>query len=136
MRISDWSSDVCSSDLEERRPVIDGCEFHEALQAVAVSGGVAGNVVPDVASVTINRRFAPDRSADEAEAEVRALLASVIEDGDTIEVVDVGPAAHPGLSDTVLRSLIDDHGLTVRPQLGWNDVASFAGLGIRSEEHT
>ncbi|HEY9559128.1 MAG TPA: succinyl-diaminopimelate desuccinylase [Acidimicrobiales bacterium] len=118
------------ASFEERRPVIDGCEFHEALQAVAVSGGVAGNVVPDVASVTINRRFAPDRSADEAEAEVRALLATVIEDGDTIEVVDVGPAAHPGLSDPVLRSLIDDHGLTVRSKLGWTDVARFAELGI------
>src|SRR3546814_3919715 len=76
------------ASFEERRPVIDGCEFHETLQAVAVSGGVAGKVVPDVASVTMNRRVAPDRSADEAEAEVRALLATVIEDGDTIEVVE------------------------------------------------
>src|SRR3546814_11202156 len=115
MRISDWSSDVCSSDLEERRPVIDGCEFHEALQAVAVSGGVAGNVVPDVASVTINRRFAPDRSADEAEAEVRALLATVIEAGATIEVVVQGLASSSWRTNPLLRALHDGPGLCVSP---------------------
>src|SRR3546814_19848549 len=83
------------ASFEERRPVIDGCEFHEALQAVAVSGGVAGNVVPDVARVTINRRFAPDRSPDEADATVRTLLASVLEDGDPHLLDAVRPAATP-----------------------------------------
>ena len=48
--------------FEERRPVVDGCEYREALQAVAVAGGVAGNVVPDLATVALNRRFAPDRT--------------------------------------------------------------------------
>ncbi|MCB1004530.1 MAG: succinyl-diaminopimelate desuccinylase, partial [Acidimicrobiales bacterium] len=71
----------------ERQPVIDGCTYREALQAVKVEGGVAGNVVPDRAVVTINHRFAPDRSAEEAEARVRALLAPHLEDGDTVEIV-------------------------------------------------
>jgi len=114
----------------ERRPVLDGCEYREALQAVAVSGGVAANVVPDLASVTLNRRFAPDRTPAEAEAEVRALLAPALEDGDEVSVVDMAAAAAPGLDHPVLRALIDDHALPVRAKLGWTDVARFAAAGI------
>jgi len=114
----------------ERRPVIDGCEYREAMQAVHVSGGVASNVVPDLATVTINRRFAPDRTPEEAEAEVRALLAPVLDDADMLEVVDMAPAAEPGLGNPVLRALVEDHGLAVRAKLGWTDVARFAAAGI------
>lgn len=116
--------------FEERRPVIDGCEYREALQAVHVSGGVSGNVVPDLASVTINRRFAPDRTPAQAEAEVRALLAPVLEDGDEVVLGDMAPAAPPGLQHPVLRRLIDDHALPVRAKLGWTDVSRFAAAGI------
>ena len=115
---------------EERRPVLDGCEYREALQAVRVEGGVAGNVVPDVATVTLNHRFAPDRSAAEAEASVRALLDDVLEDGDELVLVEVAEGAHPGLSNPLLRALIDRHGLEVRAKLGWTDVARFAALGV------
>jgi succinyl-diaminopimelate desuccinylase len=114
----------------ERRPVLDGCEYREALQAVAVTGGVAGNVVPDLATVILNRRFAPDRTPEEAEAEVRALLAPALEEGDEVEVVDVAPAAPPGLGHPVLRALVEQHRLRVRAKLGWTDVARFAALGV------
>lgn len=114
----------------ERQPVIDGCHFHEALQAVAVEGGVAGNVVPDRAVLTLNRRFAPDRSPAEAEAEVRTLLGPYMEDGDEIEVVDVGGAALPALDHPVLASLISENQLPVEAKLGWTDVARFAEQGI------
>ncbi|MGH9085832.1 MAG: succinyl-diaminopimelate desuccinylase [Acidimicrobiales bacterium] len=114
----------------ERRPVLDGCEYREALQAVAVTGGVAGNVVPHLATVTLNRRFAPDRTPEEAEAEVRALLAPALEGGDEVEVVDMAPAAPPGLDHPVLRALVDQHRLPVRAKLGWTDVARFAALGV------
>ena len=116
--------------FEERQPVIQGCQYREALQAVLVGGGVAGNVVPDEATVTLNRRFAPDRSEVEAEAEVRALLAAVLEDGDEVRVVDSAPAAAPGLDNPVLRALVDDHHLTVTAKLGWTDVARFSALGV------
>jgi succinyl-diaminopimelate desuccinylase len=116
--------------FEERRPVIQGCEYREALQAVVVAGGVAGNVVPDEATVTLNRRFAPDRTEAEAADEVRALLAPVLEDGDELTVLDSAPAASPGLDNPILRALVDDHQLAVTAKLGWTDVARFAALGI------
>jgi succinyl-diaminopimelate desuccinylase len=114
----------------ERRPVLDGCEYREALQAVRVEGGVAGNVVPDRAVVTLNHRFGPDRSAAEAEAAVRAALAPVVEDGDEVTVVDCAEGAPPGLTHPLLAGLVARHGLTARAKLGWTDVARFAALGI------
>jgi succinyl-diaminopimelate desuccinylase len=117
-------------DFEPRQPVIEGCQFREALQAVLVTGGVAGNVVPDRATVTLNRRFAPDRTEAEAGEEVRALLAPVLEDGDEVRVVDSAPAAAPGLDNPILKALVDDHHLTVTAKLGWTDVARFAAAGV------
>jgi succinyl-diaminopimelate desuccinylase len=116
--------------FEPRSPVIQGCQYREALQAVLVSGGVAGNVVPDRATVTLNHRFAPDRTEAEAADVVRALLAPVLEDGDEVRLVDSAPAAPPGLDDPILRALVEDHHLTVTAKLGWTDVARFAAIGV------
>ncbi|MCB0995625.1 MAG: succinyl-diaminopimelate desuccinylase [Acidimicrobiales bacterium] len=116
--------------FEERRPVIDGCEYREALQAVSVEGGVAGNVVPDEARLTVNHRFAPDRTLAEAEAWLRSYLAPGLEDGDVAELTDGASSAPPGLSHPLLAAMIQRHQLPVRAKLGWTDVAFFAEHGI------
>jgi succinyl-diaminopimelate desuccinylase len=113
-----------------REPVVDGCAFREALQAVHVEGGVAGNVVPDRAVVRLNHRFAPDRTAIEAETELRLLLEPALAEEDTVEVVDCSPAARPGLDDPLLQALVQRSGLEVRAKLGWTDVAFFAERGV------
>ncbi len=118
------------ADRPERRPVLAGCEYREALQAVAVEGGVAANVVPDQASVTLNHRFAPDRSPAEAEASVRELLAPVLAPDDGWELVDVAEAAPPAVEHPLLARLIGREDLEVRAKLGWTDVARFAAHGI------
>ena len=115
---------------EPRCPVLDGCQFREALQAVAVEGGVAGNVVPDRASVALNHRFAPDRSPVEAEAAVRELLAPTLGQGDEVELVDAAAGAPPGLDHPLLAALVERSGAPVRAKLGWTDVARFAAHGI------
>ncbi|MGH9183843.1 MAG: succinyl-diaminopimelate desuccinylase [Acidimicrobiales bacterium] len=113
-----------------RRPVLAGCEYSEALQAVGVEGGVAGNVVPDRASLLVNHRFAPDRTPEQAEARLRDVLAPALGDGDTAELVDVAPGAAPGLDHALLRPLVERHRLEVRAKLGWTDVARFAAAGV------
>lgn len=112
-----------------RQPVLDGCEFHEAMQVLGISGGVSGNVVPDKAVLTVNHRFAPDRSIDEAVQHVRDVIGE-IEADDRFEVVDASPAAPPSLDHPVLQALVRRQSLAVRAKLGWTDVARFAQLGI------
>jgi succinyl-diaminopimelate desuccinylase len=118
------------ADYDERRPVLDGCEYREAMQAVMVEGGVAANVVPDHASVTINHRFAPDRSPTEAERHVREVLDPHLGDEDEIEVVDVSPGAPPALDHPLIAAVRRRNDLTVSAKLGWTDVARFAEHGI------
>ena len=121
--------DVVDS-YEPRRPVISGCEFREGLQAVDVAGGVAGNVVPDEATLTINHRFAPDRTPEQAERHIRDLIEPVLEPGDALAVVDAAPPADPGLDHSLLKALVRNTGAPPRAKLGWTDAAFFSERGV------
>jgi len=108
-----------------REPVVDGLRYHEGLNAVGISGGVAGNVIPDECVVSVNFRFAPDRSADQAADYVRELFADW-----EVQVTDVAGGAQPGLSQPAAASFIAAMAGAPRAKLGWTDVARFAALGI------
>ncbi len=118
------------NEYKERKPVIEGCEYHEALQAVRIEGGVAGNVVPDSVALTFNHRVAPDRDLEEAEDFIRSLFSSIIAPEDSLTLVDSAPPAKPGLSNPMLASMIGKHDLQARAKLGWTDVAFFDQRGI------
>ncbi|MEY2423547.1 MAG: succinyl-diaminopimelate desuccinylase [Acidimicrobiaceae bacterium] len=115
---------------EGRRPVVDGCEYREAVQAVLVEGGIAGNVVPDRARVLIDHRFAPDRDEASAEAWLRELIAPMLEEGDTAVILDSAAGARPGLDHPIFAALVARNGLEVRAKLGWTDVARFSALSM------
>lgn len=115
---------------EPRRPILDGCEFREAVEAVAISGGVAGNVVPDRVEVTINLRVAPDRRAADAVAVLRSMLDEILEPDDEVKLLDVAEGAAPALGHPLLAALRDRNGLPVKAKLGWTDVARFAAAGV------
>lgn len=104
---------------------IDGLTYREGLQATKVSGGVAGNVVPDEAVLTLNHRFAPDRSPEQAETHLREVF-----DGFDVTVVDLSPGALPGLSAPAAAELVAAAGGRAAAKLGWTDVARFAALGM------
>jgi succinyl-diaminopimelate desuccinylase len=110
---------------QPRQPVVDGLAYHEGLNAVGITGGVAGNVIPDECVVSVNYRFAPDRSAEQAAAHVREAFG-----GWEVRVTDVAGGARPGLSRAAAASFVAAVGEPPRAKLGWTDVARFDALGI------
>jgi succinyl-diaminopimelate desuccinylase len=92
---------------------------------VFVSGGVAGNVLPDEVRISVNYRFAPDRSEDEALAHMKEVF-----DGFEIEVGDSAPAAMPGLGLPAAAAFVAAVGGAAKPKFGWTDVARFSTLGV------
>jgi succinyl-diaminopimelate desuccinylase len=108
-----------------RQPVVDGLSYHEGLNAVGIRGGVAGNVIPDECVVSVNFRFAPDRSAGQAADHVREVF-----DGFEVQITDVAGGARPGLSQPAAVSFVAAMGGAPRAKLGWTDVARFDALGI------
>jgi succinyl-diaminopimelate desuccinylase len=106
---------------------IDGCTYREGLSAVRIEGGIAGNIIPDAASVTVNYRFAPDRSVAEALQHVHDVFDGL---DVRIEQTDVAAGALPGLSKPAAKALVDAAAGQVRAKYGWTDVARFAARGM------
>lgn len=113
---------------EPRRPVIDGLEYREGMNAVGIEGGVATNVIPDACTVVVNYRYAPDRGEAEAVAHVREVFA----DCGIAEFVvdDHSGAALPGLSHPAAAAFMTAVGGTAQPKFGWTDVSRFGALGV------
>jgi len=105
--------------------LIDGLEYREGLNAVQVTGGIAGNVIPDSATVEVNYRYAPSTSGAQAEAHIREVF-----DGFLVEFVDNATGAMPGLDRPALADLVSRVGGKVAPKFGWTDVARFSAMGV------
>ncbi|MET7134419.1 succinyl-diaminopimelate desuccinylase [Cellulosimicrobium sp. MI9406] len=108
---------------------VDGLVYREGMNAVGITGGIAGNVVPDECVVTVNFRFAPSRSVAEAEQHVRDLFT-----GFAVTLTDAAPGARPGLDDPLAAdfaaAVLGVTGGAPAPKYGWTDVARFAELGV------
>ncbi|MGV1003540.1 MAG: succinyl-diaminopimelate desuccinylase [Candidatus Nanopelagicales bacterium] len=107
------------------RVLVDGLEYREGLNAVAIAGGVAGNVIPDQCTVTVNYRYAPSRTPEQAAEHVREVFA-----GYPVQLLDNSAGALPGLSSPSAQAFLAATGATPRPKYGWTDVARFTSLGI------
>jgi succinyl-diaminopimelate desuccinylase len=104
---------------------VDGLDYRESLNAVLASAGIAANVIPDQATLTVNYRFAPSRSGEEAEAMLREFFA-----GYEVRVTDLAVGARPGLNTPQAQAFMASLGSEVKPKYGWTDVARFSSLGI------
>ncbi len=114
------------ASLSRREVVISGLTFYEVASVTRVTGGIADNVVPDQAAATINYRYTPDRTSDEARAYLRSLLPDDVEvdfDGDS-------PPARVVADAPLVRALRDAGDLAVEPKQAWTNVADFTSRGI------
>jgi succinyl-diaminopimelate desuccinylase len=120
------------ASYEPRTAEVDGVLYTEQLQAVGVDGGVAANVVPDLTTITLNHRVAPDRNEEEAVSWLRDYLGELVEEGDEFHVVDWAPNAPPKLKDQRLDALVRLTGKPALGKAGWTDVATFQELNVPS----
>ena len=129
-RLGELVQRISNAELED--PVIDGLQFREALQVVKISGGVANNVVPDLASIVVNHRFAPDKGIEEAFQSVRRLLGDLIDqdNGDEVVLEEGVLGAMPNLDSPFIAKLLEITGEMPKAKLGWTDVAFFSARGI------
>ncbi|NUU15944.1 succinyl-diaminopimelate desuccinylase [Cellulomonas humilata] len=108
---------------------VDGLVYRESLNAVLISGGTAANVIPDACVVTVNYRFAPSASVEQATEHVRELF-----DGFDVVLTDAAPGARPGLDDPAAqdfaRAVLGVTGGVLAAKYGWTDVARFSELGV------
>jgi succinyl-diaminopimelate desuccinylase len=104
---------------------VDGLVYREGLNAVGITGGVAGNVIPDECMVHVNFRFAPNRSEEQAVAHVREVF-----HGFDVRIVDLAGGARPGLDAPAAQAFVRAVGAEPKPKYGWTDVARFARLGV------
>jgi succinyl-diaminopimelate desuccinylase len=110
---------------ESQTVAVDGLDYRECLNAVGIRGGIAGNVIPDRCVVTVNYRFAPNKSGAQALAHMRELF-----EGYPVELTDTADGARPGLQLPAAKAFVDALAVPVRAKQGWTDVARFAELSI------
>jgi succinyl-diaminopimelate desuccinylase len=113
------------SDYQAQQVEVDGLLYREGLNAVAIRGGIAGNVIPDACTVVVNYRFAPDKDAQAAEQHVRDVFA-----GYELTVTDLALGARPGLDLPAAVEFVEAVGGPTSAKFGWTDVARFSARGV------
>ena len=113
------------ADVPATEHVYDGLTFTEVVSATRIEGGVALNVVPDVAVARVNYRYPPGMAAQDAEAWLRALCephGELVIDGHAPS----GPVTVAGPQVAALRA----RGVEVAPKQAWTPVAELVLAGI------
>jgi succinyl-diaminopimelate desuccinylase len=103
---------------------VEGLVFREVLSVTELHAGIAENVIPARAEATLNFRYAPNRTSEEAERRLRELVPGMV------EVVGNSPAAHVPVGSGVLEALKRAGELEVQPKQAWTNVADFAARGL------
>jgi succinyl-diaminopimelate desuccinylase len=112
--------------LAPREVTLDGLLYRSVYSATLAQGGRGRNVVPDQFEINLNHRFAPDRTLEQAQGDVLALVGERAR----VELTDLSPSAPPFADHPLVRALVAAGVAAVEPKQAWTDVARFAALGI------
>ncbi len=113
------------ADHEREEHVFDGLSFFEVASVTQITGGIAGNVIPDRVDAHVNYRYAPGRTPAEAEARLRELCA-----GGELTIDSLAPSGPVATGNPRARALIAAGDLRVAPKQAWTPVAEFGAAGI------
>jgi succinyl-diaminopimelate desuccinylase len=113
--------------LQPRESIVEGLAYRSATTVTqARDGGRGRNVVPDCFILNVNHRFAPDRTLEQASADLRRLLG----DRAHVELTDLSPAAPPNADHPLIQALIAAGVRGTEPKRAWTDVARFSARGV------
>lgn len=124
------------ADDHTRDVMVDGIRFVDVWSVTrAYSAGFGPdattappvrNVIPDMFTLNLNFRFAPNRSIDAAEQELIARVGGRAQ----VTIVDRAVAAPPNRDTPLVSRLVALAGGNVTGKQAWTDIARFSELGV------
>lgn len=121
---ADWLASLAHVQLASVQ--VSGVEFRETLEVTRLRAGSVRNVLPAMMTVNLNHRFPPDRTAEAAIADVRAL----VPDEFAFKVRSASPPGRVCLDDPLVQDFVAVAGAPIAGKQGWTDVARFTALGV------
>jgi succinyl-diaminopimelate desuccinylase len=113
-------------EAKPREVTISGLRFVEVLSVTGIEGGIAGNVIPDRVTAQLSYRYAPDRSPEDAERELRRLVGSA----GRLEDLSISPAARVVVDAPLVKRLQAAGSFPLEPKQAWTPVAEFTSRGV------
>jgi succinyl-diaminopimelate desuccinylase len=118
------------AELDTAKPkdveVAPGLVYREVVTVTLAKGGTGRNVVPNALELNVNVRFAPGKTLEQAESELRARVAGRAD----IEITDRSMAGVVPKKNEHLERFRELSRVKVAPKQAWTDVARLGARGI------
>lgn len=109
-----------------REVTVDGLKFYEVVNVTGITGGIARNVIPDQVTCHLNFRYAPNRSPEAAEQQLRALVGPHA----GFKVIGNAAPARVATANPLVDRLRIASNAAIEPKQAWTNVAEFSAAGI------
>ncbi|HZI05348.1 MAG TPA: succinyl-diaminopimelate desuccinylase [Archangium sp.] len=113
-------------ELPRREVMYGEFAFYEVMNITKASGGRARNVIPEAFELNLNYRFAPGKTVERAQQDVRELVGDAAE----VEFTDLSPSGRVCADNPLFQQLMKLTGLPAASKQAWTDVARFSEFGV------